>query len=170
VRMDASNGLLGSGKGPPPPFSNGVSSEPAPVVANSNGGGAPHVRRLRTLKRKKRGEGEQQEPGEAGQSLGADSHQQCKPCYGSINRYYRLPRWVHSGSVQPPEKQTAAHCKPRQEDNNLSRMVRRWTLPSDRGMWTPALCPGVGRAGQVLRGGVPWAQVRHQLCCLRSQQ
>jgi len=53
VRMDASNGLLGSGKGPPPPFSNGVNSEPAPVVANSNGGGAPHVRRLRTLKRKK---------------------------------------------------------------------------------------------------------------------
>jgi len=53
VRMDASNGLLGSGKGPPPPFSNGVNSETAPTTANGNGGSAPHVRRLRTLKRKK---------------------------------------------------------------------------------------------------------------------
>eukprot|EP00090_Calanus_glacialis_P047022 TRINITY_DN951_c0_g1_i1.p1 TRINITY_DN951_c0_g1~~TRINITY_DN951_c0_g1_i1.p1 ORF type:complete len:1635 (-),score=371.74 TRINITY_DN951_c0_g1_i1:570-5474(-) len=51
--MDASNGLLGSGKGPPPPFSNGVNSETAPTASNGNGGGAPHVRRLRTLKRKK---------------------------------------------------------------------------------------------------------------------
>ena len=53
MRMDASNGLLGSGKGPPPPFSNGVNSETAPTASNGNGGGAPHVRRLRTLKRKK---------------------------------------------------------------------------------------------------------------------
>jgi len=51
--MDASNGLLGSGKGPPAPFSNGVNPDPAPTATNGSGGGAPHVRRLRTLKRKK---------------------------------------------------------------------------------------------------------------------
>jgi len=46
VSMDANNG---SGKGPPTPFSNGVNLE----TASSGVGGAPHVRRLKTLKRKK---------------------------------------------------------------------------------------------------------------------
>ena len=46
MSMDANNG---SGKGPPTPFSNGVNLE----TASSGVGGAPHVRRLKTLKRKK---------------------------------------------------------------------------------------------------------------------
>ena len=43
--MDSDAPVLGSGKGPPA-FSNGVAAAPS-------NGGAPHVRRLRTLKRKK---------------------------------------------------------------------------------------------------------------------
>ena len=35
----------------------------------------------------------------------------------------RLPRWLHLGSLQPQEEQTAAHRQPEQEDDHLRRMV-----------------------------------------------
>ena len=38
-------------------------------------------------------------------------------------RHHRIPRWLHSGPLQPQEEQAAAHRQPQQEDDHISGMV-----------------------------------------------